>query len=306
MFLLFGMVALITAAVLMVVRDVIVRRRLAVAERLESQVPLEVPRLSRGDEAYGSGLTGRIDRSFNSLVGEIDVAAGPEAAFLMLVALGVSLAGVLFLWREDLFLAEAGMIVGMLVGLIVFLFLRARRRKLLREQFPDAVDLLARSIRAGETLDQAVETVGNVTKAPLGTEFRRCARHLDMGLSVDAAMQGLVRRAPIFETRILAATLMVQRRTGGNLPLTLERLARVVRDRLSYYRQFRAATAAGRLSALVIALAGPLLVAYMMTFQPDYIEMLFTTRLGQILLGLAITLQVIGIFWIWRLVRTDY
>ncbi len=99
---------------------------------------------------------------------------------------------------------------------------------------------------------------------------------------------------------------MVQRRTGGNLPLTLERLARVVRDRLSYYRQFRAATAAGRLSALVIALAGPLLVAYMMTFQPDYIEMLFTTRLGQILLGLAITLQVIGIFWIWRLVRTDY
>jgi tight adherence protein B len=176
----------------------------------------------------------------------------------------------------------------------------------LREQFPDAVDMLARSIRAGETLDQAIETVGVAARDPMGTEFRRCARHLDMGLSVDAAMQALTRRAPIFETRILAATLMVQRRTGGNLPLTLERLAKVVRDRLSYYRQFRAATASARLSALIIALAGPLLLAFMFYFQPDYIDDLFTTRLGQMLLAVAIVLQVIGVIWIFRLLRTSY
>ena len=104
----------------------------------------------------------------------------------------------------------------------------------------------------------------------MGLEFRRCARHLQMGLSVTAAMRSLVHRLPLMDVRILATTLSVHRQTGGNLALTLERMARVVRDRMVYRQQMRSVTAAGRFSAMMIATVGPLLFLYMFMFQRDY------------------------------------
>jgi len=127
-----------------------------------------------------------------------------------------------------------------------------------------------------------------------------------MGLSMEAAMRSLTRRAPLTEMRILAATFMVQRQTGGNLPLTLERLAGVIRDRLSYYRQFRASTAASRIGTVLIALAGPAVAAYMLIWQPDYIRNFAEMPGGWTLLAIAIVLQVIGLAWILSLLRSDY
>jgi tight adherence protein B len=127
-----------------------------------------------------------------------------------------------------------------------------------------------------------------------------------MGLSMDSAMRALTYRAPLPEVRILAATLTVQRHAGGNLPITLERLVRVIRDRISYRRQFRATTAAGRISTIMIALAGPLVFAYLFIWQRDYLREFLELPQGQMLLVLAIVLQVIGLLWIYRLLSTDY
>jgi tight adherence protein B len=99
---------------------------------------------------------------------------------------------------------------------------------------------------------------------------------------------------------------MVQRRAGGSLPITLERLARVVRDRLSYQRQFRAATAAGRMSMIIILLAGPLVMAYMWFWQREYIQNFITSPQGHFLLVVAVILQIIGSLWVLSLIRADY
>jgi tight adherence protein B len=168
------------------------------------------------------------------------------------------------------------------------------------------MEILARAVRAGETLDQAIALVGATVEEPLRSEFIRCSKHLDMGLSMDASIRSLTRRAPLPETRILAATLMVQRRAGGSLPITLERLARVVRDRLSYQRQFRAATAAGRMSMIIILLAGPLVMAYMWFWQREYIQNFITSPQGHFLLVVAVILQIIGSLWVLSLIRADY
>jgi len=197
-------------------------------------------------------------------------------------------------------------LIGNIAVTMYFVYMRDRRRREMREQLPDVMDMMARAVRAGQTLDQAITLAGETAEAPLKDEFVRAAKHLDMGLSLEGAIRALTRRAPLPETRILAATLMVQRRAGGSLPVTLERLARVIRDRLSYQRQFRAATAAGRMSMFMILLAGPIVLAYMWFFQRDYIQNLIVSPEGHMMMALAITLQVIGTLWILSLLRSDY
>jgi tight adherence protein B len=168
------------------------------------------------------------------------------------------------------------------------------------------MELLARAVRAGESLDQAIQLVGSTVKKPLGPEFKRLAHQLEMGLSIDTAMRAISRRAPVAEIRILASALMVQRQTGGSLPITLERLSAVIRDRLSYHRQFKAATGAGRISTILIGVAGPLIALYLLIFQRDYFNKFFESFPGQMMLTTAICLQIIGFFWIYRLLKSDY
>jgi len=108
------------------------------------------------------------------------------------------------------------------------------------------------------------------------------------------------------EMRIFATTLAVHRQSGGNLSTMLERMAEVVRDRISYQRQLRATTAAGRFSATLVASAGPLLFAFMFLFQKEYTNKLLTLPLGQMLLVAAVVLEVVGLLWINRMLRTDY
>jgi len=285
------------------------RRRIA---RLESRLgigeeaapPLEL----RVSPEYqpGRGLVGKVDRGFGLFIAQTGIELAAETAFLIAVAVGLTLCGIVLLWRDDFVAAAFAMVAGMLLVFGYYAYCRARRRSEIRDQLPDVMDLLARAVRAGESLDQAVHLVGETIPRPLGPEFRRCARQLEMGLSVDAAMQSMSRRAPITEIRILASTLMVQRKTGGSLPITLERLSAVIRDRLNYRRQFRATTAAGRLSTMMIAATGPLVALYMMIWQRAYFAKFVDSFAGQVMLGTAIALQVIGCFWIYQLLRTDY
>ena len=119
-------------------------------------------------------------------------------------------------------------------------------------------------------------------------------------------MRSLAYRVQVMEMRILATTLSVHRQAGGNLGETLDRMAHVVRERLTYRRQLRVATAAGRFSAALVSIAGVLLFCYMFVFQADYTHRLLSTPIGQSLLVLALVLEIVGLLWIWRLLRSEY
>lgn len=248
----------------------------------------------------------RFDQWFGRLVFETGMEMTPASALLLAMLVGLALGGGLLLWHDDLLTAALGLTVGVLLTIIVYLVRRSRRREQIRETLPAAMELMARAVRAGESLDQAIDLVGEMMAPPIGIEFRRCGRQLQMGLSMDGAMRALVQRVPLPEMRILAATLIIQRQTGGNLPVTLERLAKVIRDRISFHRQFRAATASGRISTLLIALAGPCVALYLFIWQREYIQRLIDTPQGQTLLFLALGLQCLGLLWIYRLLKTDY
>ncbi len=307
-FMAFIAVALFVAAICLLIRDLVIRRRELIADRLRDPNDHgELPRLPVGPEAPRATSTlGRINQWFERLENENGTDQPPDAVFLWEVAVGLLVGGALYLWQQHVIVGVIGFLVGMTAVTVFFVIQRNRRRRMIQEQLPDVMEILARAVRAGETLDQAIGLVGETVEQPLRNEFVRCSKHLDMGLSMEAAIRSLTRRAPLPETRILAATLMVQRRAGGSLPITLERLARVVRDRISYQRQFRAATAAGRITMILILLAGPLVLTYMWFWQRQYIEAFLTTSQGHFLMIVAVVLQIIGSLWVFSLLKSDY
>ena len=196
--------------------------------------------------------------------------------------------------------------VGMLAVLGGLALRRARRLRLLQDQLPGALDTLARSLRAGQSVDEAFAFAGSHLPEPLAGEFRFCAHQLTLGLGMPAVMRSLVERVQVNDMRIFTTTLAVHRETGGNLAKVLERLAAVVRERLNYRRQLKAVTGAGRLSAILIAGVGPLLFAYMVLCLPQYLKAMLESSVGQSIFVVAITMQVIGLIWIIRLLRPSY
>jgi tight adherence protein B len=263
-----------------------------------------MPRPS-GDQTNGGPLRS-FDCWFERMVRETGLGMTATEAVLLLILCGAVLAGGMFIWNEQPLTAAVGMMLGMAAATVYLIVRRMRHIKLLQEQLPTALDMLARGLRAGQSLDEALELVGQRSPQPLAKEFRFCAHQLAMGLSMPAVMRSLVDRVRLFDVRIFTTTLAVHRQTGGNVAKVLERLASVIRDRLNYRRQLRATTGAGRLSAILIAMIGPLLFVYLFWFHPQYLQAMLDSSLGRTLLMVAILLEVTGLVWTARLLKPTY
>ncbi len=284
----------VCAALLLLMRDLVFGgRRLARQQMLVRPLP-PYDTVSRGMMA-----------DFRRLIYETGLGISPLTALGLILMSGLLLGGSLGIWFDEPLPAFVGLVIGVLLPLPCFAWRRARYLRQLQEQLPDAVDLLMRAVRAGESLDQAIALAAEEIPKPLGLEFQRCARQLDMGLSVASAVQGLAQRVPMLETRIFAATLAVHRRAGGNLATALERLASVIRDRISYRRQFRAASAGGRMAALLISSVGVLAFVVLWIVQPEYLKPFFEQPIGWALLGTAVMLQVVGLLWVFAMLRNS-
>ncbi len=298
----FAAIAVVCFAVVMVFRDLFATSGGggSVLGPLGLRRPLTV-----ADESPSASFTGRIDQAFDRLVLETGLDASSTGAFGMLLVLGLIVGGSLFLWNENPVFATIGVLIGMTGGLVYFMYRRAKRLCEIQEQLPDVLDLMSRAVRAGESLDQAISLIGQEMDGALGYEFQQCARQLDMGMSVAGVMRSLMRRVRMMEVRILATTLTVHRQTGGNLALALERMAGVVRDRLNYKRHMRAATGAGRVSSILIGAAGPVLFLGLFFWQYQYLQTMLTEELGRVLLGTAVVMEIIGLIWVVRMLRTE-
>jgi tight adherence protein B len=297
---------LLVAAVVMVARDLAWRESAVRVPTGASAVPTLRRLPLAKHERPPRGLTESIDRGFERVIIEAGLDCSPLAACLLMVLAGLVVGGIATIVCDDLLAGAIGAVLAMVLTLAWLLMLQARRMKLITEQLPDVVDLLARAVRAGESLEQAIELVGQKAAQPLATEFIRVSRHLQMGLSLTAAMRALAYRVRLLEARLLTNTLTVHHQAGGNVSHSLDRMAVVMRERLAFRRQLRATTAAGRFSAIMVASIGPLLFGYMFLFQPKYAGSLLTLPIGQALLGVAVALELVGLAWVIRLLRSEY
>lgn len=293
-------VALIVTAVFFLLRDLLGRKTAAAPEKsLESLLP----------SPEGIAAAGGVPKD-ESWLGRLAAGSGSgftaETALLLAIVIGLAVGGGLFVWRDEWLAAAVGGVFGMLVVGGLLFFLRFRRNSAIRDELPDVMELMARAVRAGESLDQAIVLAGNSAFRVVGAEFQYCAHQMRIGLSLEAAIRGLAVRLPLAEMRILAMTLIVQRRRGGNLPTTLERLAKVFRDRGNFHRQFMAATALGRFSTVLIVLVALGLDAFVVLGHSEYAKNLLFDPVGRMMLGVAVVLQVIGVVWASLVFKSEY
>jgi tight adherence protein B len=304
----FAAITLGTAVILLVIREYAGRRRAIIEERLGEKEPdLAVEELLVFPTNPAKlGAVGRFDAWFQRLVLETGLAIQALSAFLLLVTGGLLVGGGLFLSTGELLPACLGMLLGMLAALGVLFYLRHRRLKAFDDQLPEVMDLVARAVRAGQSLEQAIDLIAKSGLEPAAREFGICARQLAMGLSMEATLRSLVDRIPLRELRLFSAAIIMQRRTGGSLANTLERFARAMRERHGYRRQLLAATAAGRWSSRVMVAVAVFLLIYLFGFQPEYIHSFISSRTGQIVFAIALVLQAIGVAWVFALTRPEY
>ena len=183
---------------------------------------------------------------------------------------------------------------------------RWRRRKLIAQQLPEAMEILADGVRSGRSFEQAMELVARDAPAPLSQEFADSASQLRLGQSPVAVLERMVCRLPLAEFKILAITILVHRQTGGNLALLVERLAAATRDRQEFRGHVRAMTAGSKISAIGLFVGTFAAVGLLAWMEPAYLGDFLASPMGPPLLAVAIVLDLVGFVWVWRIAKVDY
>jgi tight adherence protein B len=185
-------------------------------------------------------------------------------------------------------------------------FMRDRRLGKFEEQFPEAIDLLARSLRAGHAFTTGLEMVGAEMEDPVGVEFRLMFDRQNFGMPVPDTLRQFAERVPIIDARFFATAVLTQRESGGNLSEVLDNLAAVIRERFKVKRQVRVVTAHGRMTGWVLSMLPPALAVALFVVNPSQMMLLLRDPLGVQMLTAAVVLQLIGTLVIRRLVDIEY
>jgi len=264
--------------------------------RQDEQGPLPAVQKLLGKTGAGAGLSRLIDQSgVRATTGGILLVSASLAVLGMFGVLMFSPVG-------------AAAPIGLLLGALPILFLlqrRSARIKKFEEQFPEALDLLARALRAGHAFQTSLGMVADEVADPVGPEFKKTFDQQNFGLPLKECLFELADRMPLLDVRFFATAVTIQRETGGNLAEILDNLAYVVRERFKILRQVRVHTAHGRFTGYVL-LALPAVLGIILSYlSPDHMNTLFTEPMGkQMLLGAGV-MQTVGYFWIKQVIKIE-
>ena len=173
-------------------------------------------------------------------------------------------------------------------------FKRTSRLKELEEQLPEALDFLARSMRAGHAFSISLEMIGTEMPDPLGQEFRALFAEHNLGAPIEVAMVNFGKRVPLLDVRLFISSVALQRQTGGNLSEVLTRLAFLIRERFRLKGQVKAASAHGRLTSMVLTIL-PIVMIFALSFvAPDYLPQMVKDDDGKYMIVAAVIFQILG------------
>jgi len=163
-------------------------------------------------------------------------------------------------------------------------FMARRRQKHFLREFPNAIDIIVRGVKAGLPLNECLQIIANEVDGPVGEEFRDLVEAQRLGVPVDQSMQRLHERVPLPEVNFLAIVIIIQTKSGGNLSEALGNLSKVLRARRMLKEKIKAMSSEAKASASIIGSLPPLVMVFIFFTSPDYIMLLFSERLGNALL----------------------
>lgn len=295
--------------------DVTEARRRQVRKRLEEEHRLRVREHARGSmayqELYEMAADGLIDlREKQSVVSRLlrlihESGASLQPGQVVGLCLGAAaifgaLAGVLS--KSIALAALVGFVAGV-TPLVYLAILRARRSEKLLSQLPDAFDVMSRTMRAGQTISQALQAVAEEFSSPIAEEFGYCYDQQNLGLSPEAAMKELARRTGLLELKIFVLAVMVHRQTGGNLSELFDKLAEVIRARYRIRGKIKALTAEGKMQGIILLALPVFMMFIIFMLNRPYIMTLFQYPL---LVAVMFFFMAVGAVWMHKIVNFDF
>jgi tight adherence protein B len=205
--------------------------------------------------------------------------------------------------NQALSIAVVGLVLGGFLPYSYASYRRNKRFQKFEELFPEAIDTLARAVRAGHAFTTALELIANELTEPVASEFRKLFEEQKFGLPVRDALMNLAERMPLVDVKFFVTAVMLQRETGGNLAEILDNLSYVIRERFKIMRQVRVYTAQGRLTMMLLMGLPPVIVVTMLLTSPAFIHPLFADPIGHVLLVAGIVLQTLGYFVIRKIIQ---
>jgi tight adherence protein B len=268
-----------------------------VPEFLKKEVLSEVPLLNLLLSRVN--IATRIDRRLRQADMKI-----PVGTFLLLSLVLFSLgivAGRILHWPTLLSVVVG---IGLLaVPNIIVDIKRRRRLKRFMNHFPEALEMFARSLRAGHSFTGAIQLVAQEMPDPIGPEFSKVFEEQNLGIPLRQALIGMTDRVDILDVKFFVTAILIQRETGGNLAEIIDKIAYVIRERFRVQGQLKIFTAQARLSGFILSLL-PIGVAVIVgIMNPEYLKPLWFEKTGRIMIAIAVTLQILGMLAIRKIIR---
>ncbi|MBU2785496.1 MAG: type II secretion system F family protein [Acidithiobacillus ferriphilus] len=202
-------------------------------------------------------------------------------------------------------LAVATAIVIALLPRFVLRWLQKRRLGRLHAQLPDALMMLASGLRGGANLQQAMEGLSRDLSPPISQELALVVREQRLGVAFEDAIDHLAQRVPSQDVQMVSSALRISREVGGNLADTVARLGDTIRKRLMMEQKIKALTSQGRLQGMVMTVLPALIIFALLQIEPQAMGALFNTMRGWVVLAMAILFEVLGYFWIRKIVSIE-
>ncbi|MCI0567884.1 MAG: type II secretion system F family protein, partial [Acidobacteria bacterium] len=224
------------------------------------------------------------------------------------------------------FLACLGFRLGMLLGLgpqlgallsmgvgvlaaflpiLVVMRIRTKRLRRFEAQFPDAIDLLARAIRAGHAFNTGIKMIADEMPDPVSREFQRVFEEQNYGLPMKTALLNLLERVSLLDLKLFVVAVLIQRQSGGNLAELLGKISHTIRERFRIFRQLKVHTAQAKLTGIILMLLPPVMFFITLFLNYEYMKIIFEDPRGFWLLVSAAVLQLIGLLWIRKIVNIE-
>jgi tight adherence protein B len=248
----------------------------------------------------------KLDAWLQELIEQAGLRWSPGRTALAVVIMAIG--GFDVAWYLLPYFRPAALIPAVLFGSLPLLYLLRRRSKRMarfEEQFPEGLEFVSRSMRAGHAFSVSLEMLHQEFSDPLGSEFRRTFDEQNLGLPLEVALEKLGKRVPMIDVQFFVSAVLLQKRTGGNLAEILDKLAALIRERFKLRRQIRTISAQGRMSGLVLCLI-PIVVGIIMFYvNPEHMRFFVDDPAGAWMAGLAIGFQVLGFVVIRKIVNIE-
>ncbi len=233
---------------------------------------------------------------------QADANIKPSALFGISLALALAGAMVGSLIAGTIYVAPVGGLLFFSVPWIWLWHKRSSRLKKFASQLPDAMELVARALRAGHSLAAGLHVVSEEMPVPICKEFGRVYEEQNLGVSLEDALKNMCNRVPNLDLRFFVTAVSIQRQTGGDLAEILDKIGYVIRERFKILGHVKALTAEGRLSGVVLIAMPFGLFGMMLQMKPDYVSALWTDPLGMKMAAFALVMQILGALCIKKIV----